>query len=293
MISYDPKLWFRDLFSLHGTIIARVMGRVFLFGFMTFALWLYDFVVVRYELARPVPPLDPVGHQVIGVAIGLIIVLRTNASFDRWWEGRKLWGSLVNETRNLVRSAAAFAGPADDLAILVAAYVNAVKHHLRGERDLSAIKDQLPADVFAKVSVAANPPTMLAYYLGDWVRQRLTEGRIDSIIARHLDSHVTLLVDYQGGCERIVRTPIPFAYAVHIKQLLLIYLASLPFLLVPKMDWIAIVVVMIISFGMLGIEEAGIEIEDPFGEDPNDLPLNDLCAVIARDTAALAELARK
>jgi putative membrane protein len=98
-------------------------------------------------------------------------------------------------------------------------------------------------------------------------------------------------LDHQGACERILRTPIPFAYAVHIKQLLMVYLATLPLALVPLMNWGAVPAVIVIAFGLLGIEEAGVEIEDPFGDDPNDLPLENLCAVIARDTAALADMA--
>src|SRR5262249_2973640 len=162
------------------------------------------------------------------------------------------------------RSAAAF-GPADDVANLVAAYVVAVKENLRGRRDLAIIKDCVPEAVLARAAAAANPPSVLAYALGERVRTRLAEGRIDTVLARHLDSRVTELVELQEGCERIQRTPIPFAYAVHIKQLLLLYLMSLPFVLVPRMDLVALPVGLVIAFGMLGIEEAGIEIEDPFG----------------------------
>jgi putative membrane protein len=264
-----------------------VLGRLSLYALLTVGLWLWN------TYGKPIPALDPLGHQTIGVALGLLIVLRTNASYDRWWEGRKLWGGMVNASRNLVRAAAAYAGPADDLANLVAAYVVAVKQNLRGQRDLSAVKDRVPDAVLARASAAANPPSILAYSLSEWIQARLAGGKIDSILARHLDSRVTELIDYQGGCERIQRTPIAFAYAVHIKQLLLLYLLSLPFVLVPRMDLVALPAGLVIAFGMLGIEEAGIEIEDPFGEDPNDLPLNDICAVIARDTAALAELAKK
>ena len=287
MIEYDPKRWFFDLFSIHGTVLPRVYRRVLLFGSMALALWAWDVSL------PPLPALDPLAHQIIGVALGLLIVLRTNASFDRWWEGRKLWGGLVNSSRNLLRSATAYVGPADELAQLVAAYAAALKQHLRGRRDLTELEGRVPDELLLRASSAANPPLVLSAAITAWVQTRFAEGKVDSILARHLDARVTEMIDYQGACERILRTPIPFAYAVHIKQLLLIYVASLPFALVPKMDLIAVPVVMVIAFGMLGIEEAGVEIEDPFGDDPNDLPLEDICAVIARDTAALAELAKK
>src|SRR5262249_44776945 len=112
MIAYDPKTWCRDLFSIHGTVLPGVLGRLCLYALLTVGLWLWN------TYGKPIPALDPLGHQTIGVALGLLIVLRTNASYDRWWEGRKLWGGMVNASRNLVRSAAAYAGPADDLANL-------------------------------------------------------------------------------------------------------------------------------------------------------------------------------
>jgi len=108
--------------------------------------------------------------------------------------------------------------------------------------------------------------------------------------AVHLDERVRELVDLQGGCERILKTPIPFAYAVHIKHFLVLYLLSMPFVLVGKMGWYAVPVTMVISFALSGVEEAGVEIEDPFGYDPNDLPLESICAAVERDAARLAEL---
>jgi putative membrane protein len=102
-----------------------------------------------------------------------------------------------------------------------------------------------------------------------------------------MEQVLSSMVDNQGGCERIQRTPLPFVYAALIKQILLLYLASLPLVLVNKMGFAAPLVVAVVSFGMLGIEEAGIEIEDPFDTDPNSLPLEQICITIARDTATL------
>ncbi len=228
-------------------------------------------------------------HTLIGVALGLLIVFRNNCSYDRYWEGRKLWGSIVNSARNLVREAAAFTGDATGLAGLVAAYPLAVKQHLRGNKDLEEIRPLVPPAVFEHVSAAGNPPSVLAYYMTAWVRDQMTAGKIDSITAQMLEGHVRAFLDYQGGCERILKTPIPFAYAVHIKQLLMLYLVTLPLVLVSVIGWIAIPAVAVIAFGLLGIEEAGVEIEDPFGDDPNDLPLEAISATIGRDVQSLAD----
>jgi putative membrane protein len=136
---------------------------------------------------------------------------------------------------------------------------------------------------------ANNPANVMASYLTEWIATRRKSGRLDGMEATRLESLVGALVDNQGGCEKIRRTPLPFAYAALIKQVLLLYLLTLPFVLVPLMGFMAPLVLMGVSMGMLGIEEAGVEIEDPFGLDPNHLPLDQICATIGRDVTDLAE----
>jgi putative membrane protein len=233
--------------------------------------------------------IDPLGHTLIGVAVGLLIVFRNSSSYDRYWEGWKLWGSIVNTFRNLARGAEVYAGPCEDLANLVAAYGFALKQHLRGIKELEEIRPLVPDTLFQRASAAANPTSLIAQAMSQWIQQRHAEGRIDTVTVRTLESYVAVFLDCQGGCERILRTPIPFAYAVHIKQLLMLYLVTLPVVIVPKMGLAAVFVVSAIAFGLLGIEEAGVEIEDPFGDDPNDLPIESICAVIQRDSMALAK----
>lgn len=290
MVSYDPKAWLRVIFSFQGTVIPRVIGRVLFLGGLTFVWWIVHNLLMTYnEPVGKFIAIDPLGHTLIGVAVGLLIVFRNSSSYDRYWEGRKMWGGIVNTSRNLARGAAVFAGPAEDMANLLAAYALALKQHLRSIKDLTEIKELVPETLYQRASESTNPPNLIAEAMTEWIRQRMVEGRIDSNLARTLESYVAILLDCQGACERILRTPIPFAYAVHIKQLLMLYLVTLPVVIVPKMGWAATFVVAAIAFGLLGIEEAGVEIEDPFGDDPNDLPLEVICATIQRDTMALAK----
>lgn len=120
-----------------------------------------------------------------------------------------------------------------------------------------------------------------------WGIERLQRGEIDSVLDVRLEGLVGILVDNQGGCEKIRRTPLPFVYAALIKQTLLLYLASLPFVLVDKMGFLAPIVILGVSIGMLSIEETGVEIEDPFGLDLNHLALDQICATIGRDVTDL------
>ena len=125
--------------------------------------------------------------------------------------------------------------------------------------------------------------------MSGWVARKLAEGRPGASSAG-LEGHVTKMAEAQSGCERIRSTPIPFVYAVHIKHLLFTYLATLPFVLVAKMGMATPLAVGLIAFGLLGVEEAGLELEDPFGEDSNDLPTDAMCDALERDVTALTEL---
>lgn len=282
MIAYDPEHWWNLFWSYQGTVIPAIRVRVLVLTGLTLALALMD------EFLYEAPQLNPLGHTLMGTVLGLLLVFRTNSSYDRYWEGRRLWGTLVNASRNLVRGGAVYVGDATDLADLVTAYVRAVKQTLRGTSDLSELAGLCPADVQRAAADAGNPPSVIAAQVSRWIARHLAAGTLQAPTAQLLEGHVATMVDAQGGCERIKRTPIPFVYAIHIRHVLMFYLATLPFVLLPAMTWCAPLVVAAVSFGLLGIEEAGLEIEDPFRLEPNSLPLDDVCATIQRDATMLA-----
>ncbi|MFO0876714.1 MAG: bestrophin family ion channel [Gemmataceae bacterium] len=292
MINYDRSAWWKTCFAWRGTVLLHVLDRV---GLLTgFCLVLY---LVDEHLLKPngtaLPGLDPLGHNVLGVALSMLIVFRTNSSNNRFWEARSHWGMLVNTSRNLVRMASTYAPPAEDLARLVAAYVFLLKEQLRDLDSLGQIRHLVPGRLMVRLEGVRNPAQVLAMSMSEWVAHRLEEKRLDPIVATRMEELICLLVDNQGGCEKIHRTPLPFVYAALIKQVLFLYLVTLPFVLVPKLTFMAPLVVAGVSLGMLGIEEAGVEIEDPFGLDLNHLPLDQICDMIRGDTADLATTASR
>jgi putative membrane protein len=289
MIEYNRTAWWRTCLAFHGTVLPHVLSRVGILTGFCLGLCALNGFLQQLEPPRRLPELDPLGHTVLGLALSLVIVFRTNNSNTRFWEARTMWGWLVNNARSLVRMGAVFAGPADELARLTAAYVLAIKQDLRDDRDLSAVRPLVSGHLFDGLQKAGNPPTLLARALSEWVRRRQKDGALDSVAAMAMDRVITDLVAAQGGCERIHRTPLPFVYASLIKLLILVYLATLPFVLVAKMGYAAPLVVAVVALAMLGIEEAGVEIEDPFSIGPNQIPLDRICSVIARDTAMLAD----
>lgn len=282
VIEYDPRSWWRVAFSINGTVVPHVLGRVGLLTGLCLGLVLLDNYVLE-RFGYPLPPLDQLGHTILGTSLGLLIVFRTNTAYARFWEARTLWGGIVNASRNLLRLGAAHAAPADDLARLVSAFPLVLKQSLRASRDFSAVRHLLPASQLEQLAAVPNPASVVTWAMSDWVRARIVTGNLEPILAAQLESTIATLVDCQGGCEKIKNTPVPFTYASLIKFTLLLYLMTLPFVLVAKMGFAAPLMVAGVAFGMLGIEEAGVEIENPFGVEPNNLPLDAICETIARD----------
>ncbi|MSR30048.1 MAG: hypothetical protein EXR99_00955 [Gemmataceae bacterium] len=289
MLEYDRYSFWKVTFSFSGTVLPGVLGRVGLLILFSLAICATnDFVLIPYKI--PLPTLDQFGHTVLGTSVGLLIVFRTNSSSNRYWDGRSHWGMLVNTSRNLMRLANVYGKNSAEVATLITAYVLAVKEVLRGTRNFGFISNLLTGRIYTNMTKANNPPAYIAQAISEWIRGNVKDGQFDYSIAARMEELLSRLLDSQGGCEKILKTPLPFVYASFIKQLLVLYLFSLPFVLVPKMDWAAPLVIAALGFGLLGIEEAGVEIENPFGLQVNDLPLEKICEMLARDVNSLMEL---
>jgi putative membrane protein len=229
-------------------------------------------------------------HSLIGVALGLLLVFRTNASYDRFWEGRKQWGAIVNETRNVARLASVLLEKDPELVARIVrwtiAFAWSTMFHLRGQKNLGPGKSSLPNVDVAAVEKAQHPPLAVAREISAAIAEAQARGLITDVQQMALDANVKELVDYLGACERIRGTPLPFAYVVHLRRALLLYCLTLPFALLPVFGYGTILGVAAISYTLLGIEEIGVEIEDPFGTDDNDLPLDQICSNIDRNLRA-------
>ncbi len=285
MIQYDPHRWFDHFFDVRGSLLREISGRVSLC-----AIWTVGVVAVHFHwFPVAIPPLL---HTLVGTALGLLLVFRTNASYDRFWEGRKLWGGIVNETRNLIRGATEQFGTDREglieLARWTAVFPFAAASGLRGEGSIGPLAKELSAQDVASVSQAQHVALAVASRMTAVLNRARREGRFSDIIYTGLDQNIQQLVDYLGACERIRKTPLPFAYVVHLRRALVMYCFTLPFALVSSYGWYTILDVLLIAYVFFGIEEIGVEIEGPFGTDDNDLPLEDICETIHRNLYAIA-----
>jgi putative membrane protein len=173
---------------------------------------------------------------------------------------------------------------------LLVAFAVATKLHLRREPLSDELAGLMPADKFHKLAGMNHPPLEIAFWIGDYLHSQYDRALFDSHQLMAMQSLLNTLVDSLGGCERILRTPMPLAYAIHLKQLLLLYCLLVPFQMVESLGWWTGAIAALISFTLFGIEEIGIEIENPFGRDPNDLPLDDICETMLRNIQDLITL---
>jgi ion channel-forming bestrophin family protein len=283
--------WFRMALQLKGSVIPSILGRTVicgLFGVLISVLLHFQVPVAMPTLASLIP----------NIVLGLLLVFRTNTAYERFWEGRKIWGTLVNTSRNLARQiwimvpARSLEGRQQkSMALhLIVAFAVATKLHLRQEPINQELATLMPVDHFQKLQGMHHPPLKIGFWIGDYLQQQYERKLLDSYQIVSLQNLLNDLVDCVGGCERILKTPMPLAYAIHLKQLLLLYCLSLPFQIVGSLNWWTGPVVFLISFTLFGIEEIGIEIENPFGHDPNDLPLDTICETMLRNVNDLMTL---
>ena len=291
MIEYNRSSWWKTVFTYRGTALRQVRRR--LLGVILWALFI-QFIYeegsrFQWGDVTNIIDLDTAGHVVLGSVLGFLIVFRMNASNARYWEGRSHWGMLINSTRSIVRYAAVYAGKAEELANLVGGYVVCLRQSLRGSRDMAEAELFLPPEVLEQAQTYGNPPSAVAAAISEWIAARKRSGALDPMDVRQMEELLMKMVDSQGGCEKIQKTPLPFVYAAMIKQLILLYICTLPLVLCQRCGWWTPLMVGAVSFGFLGIEEASVEIEDPFGLDDNCLDLETYCLTVSRDTAQLAE----
>ena len=283
----DRRPWFKTLFCVRGSVIQAVLPRV---GMCTgFSLLITLLHNAGVPVSWPV-----LGSVVPSLVLGLLLVFRTNASYERFWEGRKLWGTMINTVRNLARqiwvSVDTSRGSKEQALKLLVAFAIATKQHLRQQPCQHELRHLVSPTQLDKLLTMNSPPLEIAFWLGDYLQVQQLKGRINPYQLQAMTQQVNTLVDVLGGCERILKTPLPLSYSIHLKQLLVMYCMALPFQVVNELNVWTIPVVALVAFAVFGVEEIGLEIENPFGCDLNDLPLNAICQTMERNIQDLVTL---
>jgi ion channel-forming bestrophin family protein len=280
LIDYDPHIWRDHLLDFRGSVLRKVLPRV-----LVVTIW-SGLVGWFHHAVHPVN-IPSTAHALVGLALGLLLVFRTNASYDRFWEGRRQWGAIVNATRNLARGSAVFMQGAPELGVQLrlwtAGFAAAVMHRLRDQASLGDVAAALPPENVATSVKSGNVPLAAAIFMSSAIAEARRRSVLTAYEQMLMDTQVAYLIDAAGACDRIHRTPLPFAYVVHLRRCLSIYCLTLPFATLDGFGWGQVAVSTLVAFILLGIEEIGVEIEDPFGSDENDLPLEEFCQTVQRD----------
>lgn len=281
-LSFEVQtIWLQKTFSIKGSVFKEVWKRSVLCG--AFGLLISFLYLNQWPVSQPI-----LGSVIPSIVLGLLLVFRTNTAYERFWEGRKLWGSTVNTIRNLgwqfsVSLKEVEPGDRDrkiQALRLLPAFAIAKKLHLRYETASDELKPWVSPYQYQALLNTQNMPLKITHWLGDYLQQEYNRGLLTVNQLASIHTLMTRLMDNVGGCERILKTPIPPAYVIHLNQLILLYCLMLPFQVVKELGFWTAIFVAIVSFALFGIEEIGVEIENPFGYDYNDLPLDKICDTI-------------
>ena len=279
MIQYNPKEWFTFIFRIHKSDTLRK-----LFPLMV-GIAVYCGIIVYLEREYFELPIDsyikniPMMHALLGGAISLLLVFRTNSAYDRWWEGRKQWGDLTNNSRNLALKLNAIL-PKEDAANraffrkIIPAYAFSLKNHLLSHKaDWELFDRHVDSEIQRQINKDKHIPNQVAALIMNKIGTLQKQGLLSEMQLFILNEELRSFTNICGACERIKNTPIPYSYSVFIKKFVFGYVMTLPFGYMFSLGYLSIPITLFIFYVLASLEIIAEEIEDPFGGDTNDLRL--------------------
>jgi len=289
MKAYNPKDWFSLIFNFHKSDSFRMLIPAMIGISILSACLCYlniEMEVVKFRSTT-------VMHSLLGFVISLLLVFRTNTAYDRWWDGRKLWGELVNNSRNLMLKIHALVPSenrqySNQFRILITNYAFALKEHLRGGIKTEQMEDH-PQLSLMELKTYNHAPNRIALQLYTDANTLLKEGIISQEQLLSLNEELRSFTNIAGGCERIKKTPIPYSYSSFIKRIIFIYVLTLPLGLMNDLKWATVPIVLFVFYAFASLELLAEEIEDPFGHEQNDLPTDNLADTIKKNLSEIVK----
>ncbi|KIX22791.1 membrane protein [Flavobacterium sp. 316] len=281
MVQYNPKDWITFIFRFHKSDTFRTLIP------MMITIGLYSYAVAYLEIeywklseASHVKNIT-IMHGMLGFVISLLLVFRTNTAYDRWWEGRKHWGALVNNSRNLALKLSAILKDENDRAFfrkIIPSYASMLQKHLTDDKTAKMLFD----DLELQIDQHKHRPNQVAKMLIQKINDLHTSGKISGDQLIIINHEMQSFTDICGACERIKNTPIPYSYSAFIKKFIFFYIMTLPFGYVFNLGYYVIPVVVFTFYVLASLELIAEEIEDPFGNDANDLPTDKIASNIKK-----------
>lgn len=286
MINYNPKEWFHFIFHIHKADTFRklwpLMLAVAIFSGMIAYLELHYLKLAETTYIKNLGMM----HNLLGFVISMLLVFRTNTSYDRWWDGRKLLGALTNVSRNFAIKIKALNLDREEIEFFkygIPKYAFALKEHLREKQYFG--KDSF----LIEIDGGKHIPNQVATSMVSRLYALQAAGKISQEQLITLNADATQFTDICGGCERIRNTPIPFSYSAFIKKFIFIYVITLPFGWVFSLGYFVVPIVPFILYVLASLELIAEEIENPFGFDANDLPVDQICNNIEKHVGEILD----
>lgn len=290
MIQYNPREWFGLIFKFHKSDTFRQMFWV-LISYAIFCT-VVVFLELKYERMHIFGNTFRI-HSLLGFVIGLLLVFRTNTAYERWWEGRKHWGALVNNSRNFSIKINAMLPKEEKESrelykVLIPNYAFAMKEHLRNGVELTELEDNtfLPNKTLENFK---HIPNQIAQTMYVRLQQDYIEKKISGDQLRSIDRELNAFTDIIGACERIKKTPIPFSYNLFLKKFIAAYTLTLPFGLAYDLSYWTVPICAFILYIFGSLELLAEEIEDPFGTDANDLNTDGIAETIRENVIEILQ----
>jgi putative membrane protein len=277
--------WIRLLFVRRGSLIHRIFSQQLFIFSLSCAV-----VMAHGQLFLWKVPLNATPFSLMGVSFAIFLGFRINASYDRFWEARKHWGSVLVEARNLARMSLTSIAPARDVRPFVLGligFASTMRNQLRVQQPSIGTEGLLPASLLDQIANARSAPTLVLVWLGQWIQECRQDRQLEPVIGQNMERCLDRLSLALGSCERIANTPLPFAYSVILHRSVYLYCALLPFGLVDSIGLVTPLVVAFVSYTFFALEALSDEIENPFGMEANDLALDTMVAGI---NASLREM---
>ncbi|HNS41382.1 MAG TPA: bestrophin family ion channel [Taishania sp.] len=272
MITYNPKSWLKLVFSFRKSDTTRIL----LIPIISMAVFTTLIAYIEINYLKDVAYLKNLMtiYTLIGFVISMLLVFRTNTAYDRWWEGRRKWGELINESRNIAIKLSHLIKDKDEHNFynrMLPNFAFALKTHLQnGVNNWSEL--DLTAEELQELKSKEHVPAHIVKMIYQKIYELKAIQQISEIDFLVLDKQLKTLMEICGACERIKKTPIPYSYSMFLKKFILIYVVTIPIALVPLLGYVASAIATFIFYILMSIEIIAEEIEDPFGGDDNDLP---------------------
>lgn len=284
----EHPAFFRGALAWTGSVTPRILVGVVMMACYNGLLLVFD----RYW--QPLPRFDVTPFEYTGAVLGLVLVFRTNAGYDRWWEARKLWGGIVNQSRNLLLMVWSY-GPDDrhwrlEMTKWIVTFAFAVKESLRQQAKFDELKNLLSEAEISALQQAPHMPVWVAGKIASLLEQARAKRQLDVLVFVEFDKQRTALIDYVGGCERILKTPMPLVYVIKARRFILIYLLLLPISLIDVGGVMSIFITALVAYPLLSLDRIGFELQNPFSEQRlSHLPLETICQTIYKHGQAISE----